>query len=121
MACGDSATVQRKTTRRIVSVIDWVRPSLLAYRERQERRGVGMTVHFMCPACGGASIVVPAVCVREAEIACGSCGKVLGTWGEFKERARTLIRSRVSADEGGSKIINLDPLPDPESDVLSMQ
>src|SRR6266566_6597071 len=107
MAGGDSATVQRKTTRRIVSVIDWVRPSLLAYRERQERRGVGMTVHFMCPACGGASIVVPAVCVREAEIACGSCGKVLGTWGEFKERARMLIRSRISADECGLKVNQL--------------
>ncbi len=26
-----------------------------------------MTVHFMCPACGGASIAVPAVCGQEAE------------------------------------------------------
>ena len=80
-----------------------------------------MTVHFMCPACGGASIVVPAVCVREAEIACGSCGKVLGTWGEFKERARMLIRSRLSADGGNSKVLSLDPLQDPEPSALRMQ
>ena len=46
-----------------------------------------MTVQFMCPACGGASIAVPALCAQEAEITCGSCGNVLGTWGEFKERA----------------------------------
>jgi len=66
-----------------------------------------MTVHFMCPACGGASIAVPASCAQEAEITCGSCGKVLGTWGEFKERARQLISSGVSRNEG---VISLDPL-----------
>jgi len=70
-----------------------------------------MTVHFMCPVCGGASIAVPAVCAQEAEIACGSCGKVLGTWGEFKERARVLIHARNSNNEGDSRVISLDPLP----------
>jgi hypothetical protein len=77
-----------------------------------------MTMHFMCPACGGASIRVPAVWAQEAEITCGSCGNVLGTWGEFKERARMLIRSRVSAGEPASKIISVDPLPDPEANSL---
>src|SRR6266700_2990276 len=75
-------------------------PAIIGIR----RRGVGMTVHFMCPACGGASRAVPAVCGQEAEITCGSCGNVLGTWGEFKERARILICSRGSGDE-----ISLDP------------
>ena len=93
------------------SVVDWVRPSLLAFREEDEARPVAMTVQFMCPACGGASIAVPATCAEEAEIACGSCGNVLGTWGEFKERARSLIRSRGAGDEGGSKVVSLDPLP----------
>ncbi len=31
-----------------------------------------MTVQFMCPACGGASIAVPATCAEEAEIASGA-------------------------------------------------
>jgi hypothetical protein len=31
--------------------------------------------------------------------------------GDFKERARILVCSRVSDDEGGSKVISLDPLP----------
>src|SRR6266700_8033283 len=54
-------------TQKEIAAIDYVRSSLLSYRERPEGRGVGMTVHFMCPACGGASIAVPAVCGQEAE------------------------------------------------------
>src|SRR6266702_8187773 len=107
MACGNCATLHckmSKMTSAAVSAIDQVRASRLSFGERPEGRGIGMTVHFMCPACEGASIAVPAVCAQEAEITCGSCGKVLGTWGEFKERARTLICSRISGDEGGSKI-----------------
>jgi len=108
MACGNCATLRRKMMRAGLSGIDYVRPSLIAFTERPERRGVGMTVHFMCPACGGASIAVPAVCAQEAEVSCGSCGKVLGTWGEFKQRARHLIYSRMSRNE---PVISLDPLP----------
>jgi hypothetical protein len=67
-----------------------------------------MSVRFMCPECGGASIAVPAGCAQEAEITCGSCGNVLGTWGEFKERARILLWSQGSGDE---KIVSVDPLP----------
>jgi transcription elongation factor Elf1 len=84
-------------------VIDLTASSLLAL---PRRRGVGMAVQFMCPTCGGASITVPAGCVQEAEVICGSCGNVLSTWGKFKEKARLLICSR----EDGSGIISSDPL-----------
>lgn len=70
-----------------------------------------MTAQFMCPVCGGASIAGPQACVDQAEIKCGSCGNLLGTWGEFRARAKILICAQVSGDEGGSKTISLDPLP----------
>src|SRR6266571_1189023 len=110
MTCGNCATLHRKMIRAGLTGIDYVRRSLIDFTERPERRGVGMTVHFMCPACGGASIAVPAACAQETEIACGSCGNALGTWREFKERARILICCQVSGDEGNAKIVSLDPL-----------
>jgi hypothetical protein len=77
------------------SKIDGARPCLLATIRRRNK-----PMQFMCPTCGGPSIAVPASCAQEAEIACGSCGSVLGTWGSFKERARMLICAQVSDDEG---------------------
>jgi hypothetical protein len=70
-----------------------------------------MTVQFTCPICGGASIAGPEACVDQAEIACGNCGNVLGTWGEFRERVRSVICSQVAGDKNGSKMVSLDPLP----------
>jgi len=108
-------------TQEAVLVTGDIRRCRIFFEERPERRGVGMTVHFIHPACGAASIAVLAGCVQDAEITGGSCGNVLGTWREFKERARILICSQVSGDEGGSKVISLVPLPDPEPSVLGMQ
>ena len=62
-----------------------------------------MAMHFMCPHVEASMRVPPRV--GEAEITSGSCGNVLGTWGEFKERARMLIHSRVSAGEAASNIL----------------
>ena len=97
-------------TRGIVSVVDWVRPPLLAFREEDEaRRGNDSAVYVSRMRRGlyrGASDMRG----RSGDRV-GSCGNVLGTWGEFKERARSLIRSRGAGDEGGSKVVSLDPLP----------
>ena len=68
-------------------------------------------MHFMCSGCGGASIAAPDGCMDEAKVICGSCGDLLGTWRELKERARKIIYSQLTAGESASGVASLDPLP----------
>src|SRR6266542_6230376 len=59
----------------------------------------------MCPVCGSASISQSEGCADQATITCGKCGNLLGTWEEFKERAR--LWSPLSGEESAAPELSI--------------
>jgi hypothetical protein len=64
---------------------------------------------FSCLMCGSVSIRAPQQIADEATILCGGCGHPLGTWAEFKERAKRAIAQSTGL-QPLSRIATADPL-----------
>ncbi len=66
---------------------------------------------FSCSVCGSASIRAPLVIADDAKIVCGGCGHPIGTWAEFKERAKRTILAQGSGLQNVGSVATADPLP----------
>ena len=58
---------------------------------------LSMAVLFACSTCGSPAVDVPREFVDSAPVHCRRCGQQVGTWGGFRERTKTLIRTGLSA------------------------
>ncbi len=70
--------------------------------------GFALLSSFACDTCGSPAIMLPDAPEDTSAIRCSGCGSRLGTWGEFKARARQLIIEDSGQAEAGPRRVSVD-------------
>jgi len=69
---------------------------------------------YACEVCGCPSLKLPEEFRNDVQLHCKGCGRQLGTWAEFRERAKALIMAERDGLESGPRRSS-----DPLDEVLS--
>ena len=64
---------------------------------------------YACEVCGCPSLKLPEEFRNDVQLHCKGCGRQLGTWAEFRERAKALIIAERDGLESGARRSS-DPL-----------
>ncbi len=75
--------------------------------------GFALLSSFACDTCGSPAIMLPDAPEDASMIRCSGCGSRLGSWGEFKARARQLIVDDPSHAHADPKRVSVDLALDP--------
>ncbi len=67
----------------------------------------GTSQSFDSCVCGAVSVVAPRIIADEAPVACGGCGRVIGSWLAYK----AFVGRELERDSRAPAWICVDPLP----------